>query len=420
MEKLLIQGGRRLEGTVRIGGAKNSTLPILAAVLLNKSNDEIILNNVPLIRDVKMMADILKSLGAEIAWEDHTMIIRTKNIHNYSIPEVLMREMRSTIFLMGALLTRMGEVRISHPGGCAIGPRPIDLHLKGLSALGAQIREQHGYIYASCPRLNGCEIHLDYPSVGATENILMAAVYARGVTTIHNAAKEPEIVDLQNLLNKMGARIRGAGTDTIRIEGVTSLHAVEYSIIPDRIVAGTMMMATAATGGSVLIENAIPAHLEAVIAKLRESGVQIREENDRLYVDAPERPRAVDTVRTLPYPGFPTDLQAPMMALLAKAAGTSIIIENVFDSRFKHVDELRRMGAQITIDGRIAVIKGVERLTGAQITAPDLRAGAALVIAGLMAEGETSVDGLRHIYRGYENLDGMLRSLGADIKKVSE
>ncbi|MBS4023678.1 MAG: UDP-N-acetylglucosamine 1-carboxyvinyltransferase [Dethiobacter sp.] len=423
MEKFVINGGSRLEGTVRIGGAKNSILPVLAAVLLNKSGDEIILNDVPRIRDVLMMIEILRSLGAKVAWEDsNRLVIYTQDVNIYTIEEQLMREMRSSVFLMGVLLTRFGQVRFSHPGGCAIGPRPIDLHLKGLEALGARIREQpeQGYIYASCPRLTGADIHLDYPSVGATENILMAAVYARGVTTISNAAKEPEIVDLQNILNKMGARVRGAGTDQIRIEGVNQLSGIEFSVIPDRIVAGTMMMCASATGGEIVLENVIPAHLEAVTAKLRETGAQIREDNGRLHIAAPCRPRAVNTVRTLPHPGFPTDLQAPMMAMLAGADGTSVVIENVFDSRFKHADELRRMNAQIIIDGRTAVVRGVSRLTGAAVTASDLRAGAALVVAALGAEGETSVDGLQHIDRGYENLEGQLKQLGAQIRRIND
>jgi len=417
MEKLVINGGNSLQGVVSVGGAKNSTLPILAAVLLNKSDDEIVLHNVPRISDVTLMVDILQSLGAKISWSGNTMVIYTGDVHNYSIPEHLMREMRSTIFLMGALLTRLGQVRISYPGGCAIGPRPIDLHLKGLAALGAQIREHHGYIYATCPRLTGKVIHLDFPSVGATENILMAAVYAHGVTTINNAAKEPEIVDLQNILNKMGARIHGAGTDQIRVEGINKLHGVEYGIIPDRIVTGTLMMCAAATGGNIILENVIPAHLDAVIAKLREAGAQIRTDDNKLQINCCGRLKAVDTVRTLPYPGFPTDLQAPMMALLTKASGTSVIIENVFDSRFKHVDELKRMNAQILIDGRTCVIKGVPFLTGAHVTAPDLRSGAALVLAALSADGETVVEGLNHIDRGYENLEGILVKLGADIKR---
>ena len=420
MEKLVVRGGKRLEGVVRIGGAKNAILPILAAILLNKSSDEIILANVPRISDVAKMVEILRSLGAEITWSGSNMAVSTRNLTGYAVEENLMREMRSTIFLMGALLARFGQVCISHPGGCAIGQRPIELHLKGLQKLGAQIREQHGYIYATCSRLTGADIHLDYPSVGATENIMMAAVYARGVTVINNAAKEPEIVDLQNLLNKMGAKIRGAGTDQIRIIGVNQLHGVEYSVIPDRIVAGTFMIAAAATGGEIILENVIPGHLEAVTSKLREMGVQIREENERILIKAPERLCAVEFVRTLPYPGYPTDLQAPIMAALTIAQGTSMVVENVFDSRFKHVGELNRMGAQIVVasDNRTAVVHGVEKLTGATVTAPDLRAGAALVIAGLAAEGETIVEGLEHIARGYENLEGDLNKLGAEIKRI--
>jgi UDP-N-acetylglucosamine 1-carboxyvinyltransferase len=421
MERYVIRGGNRLEGTIRIGGAKNSILPILAAVLLNNSQDEIVLTNVPRIRDVVKMVEILRSLGAKITWSGGDMVVNTNDVHSYFIDEGLMREMRSTVFLMGALLGRFGQACISHPGGCAIGQRPIGLHTRGLEALGVQFREQQqGYMYASGTRMKGADIHLDYPSVGATENIMLAAVYARGATTISNAAKEPEIVDLQNILNKMGAQIRGAGTDQVRIHGVTQLHGVEHSVIPDRIIAGTIMMATAATGGDVVLENIIPGHLDAVTAKLRETGSQIKEENGRLRIQSPPRPRAVEFVRTLPYPGFPTDLQAPMMALLTRASGTSIVIENVFDSRFKHVGELTRMGANIivTSDNRTAIVHGVRNLTSASVSATDLRAGAALVIAGLAAEGESVVDGLHHISRGYENLSDDLFRLGADIRYV--
>ncbi|MBS4008059.1 MAG: UDP-N-acetylglucosamine 1-carboxyvinyltransferase [Clostridium sp.] len=421
MERYVIRGGNRLEGVVRVGGAKNSILPILAAVLLNKRGEEIILTNVPRIRDVAKMVEILRSLGVSVTWSGSNMAVSTRNVHSYLIDEKLMREMRSTVFLMGALLGRFGEVCISRPGGCAIGHRPIGLHLKGLTALGVQFREQQqGYLHGSSVRLTGADIHLDYPSVGATENIMLAAVYAHGMTTIANAAKEPEIVDLQNFLNKMGARVRGAGTDQIRVEGVSQLASVEYSVIPDRIVAGTLMTAVAASGGDVILEKLIPAHLEAVTAKLREAGVQIREENDRLRIQGVARPEAVEFVRTLPYPGFPTDLQAQMMALLTRARGSSIIVESVFESRFKHVGELNRMGASIIVatDNRTAIVNGVKKLTGATVTASDLRAGAALVVAGLSAEGETIVEGLEHVKRGYENLEGDLSKIGADIRRV--
>jgi UDP-N-acetylglucosamine 1-carboxyvinyltransferase len=423
MEKLVIKGGRTLQGSVRVGGAKNSILPVLAAVLLNRSSDDVVLHDVPRIRDVYLMLEILKSLGARVFWQGAgSLVVNGRDMNSYSIDDTLMRQMRSSIFLMGVLLGRLGQVRISYPGGCAIGQRSIDLHLKGLSAMGAHIREQReqGYIYANCRHLTGCDIMLDYPSVGATENILMAAVYARGVTVINNAAKEPEIVDLQNILNSMGARIRGAGTDQIRVEGVQQLHGTDFTVIPDRIVAGTLMMAAVATSGDVWLENVIPAHLEAVTSKLRETGAEIREDSGRLHIRGGERPRAVDTVRTLPYPGFPTDLQAPMMALLAGADGTSIMIENVFEARFMHVAELKRMNARIITDGRTAVVKGVPRLTGAVVTAPDLRAGAALVVAGLSAEGETVVEGLHHIERGYENLETALSQLGASIEKKTD
>jgi len=423
MERYIIKGGRQLTGTVRIGGAKNSILPVLAAVLLNRSSDEAILHDVPRIRDVFLMVEILRSLGAKVHWQGvNSLVINSSDMNSYSVDDNLMRRMRSSVFLMGVLLGRLGQVRISHPGGCAIGQRSIDLHLKGLIAMGAHIRKQReqGYIYAHCRHLTGCDIMLDYPSVGATENILMAAVYARGVTTINNAAKEPEIVGLQNILNAMGARIRGAGTDQIRIEGVQQLHGTEFTVIPDRIVAGTLMMCAVATRGEVWLENVIPAHLEAVTAKLREAGAEIREDNGRLHIRSKERPRAIDTVRTLPYPGFPTDLQAPMLALLAGADGTSVIIENVFEARFMHVAELIRMNAQIVIDGRTAVIKGVRRLTGAAVTASDLRAGAALVVAALSAEGTTVVEGLHHIERGYEKLESDLTQLGASIEKQTD
>lgn len=327
-----------------------------------------------------------------------------------------MREMRSSVFIMGALLGRLGAVRLSYPGGCAIGPRPIDLHLKGLASLGTQITERYGYITAEARKLQGCDIHLDFPSVGATENIMMAAVRASGATMIRNAAKEPEVVDLQNFLNKMGARIRGAGTDTIKIEGVTTLGPASHNVIPDRIEAGTFMVAAAMTGGDVYLENVIAEHSEPVAAKLREAGASVEAIGDKVHVWAKGRLNAVD-IKTLPYPGYPTDMQPQTMAMLSGAAGTSVIIENIFANRFKHVDELRRMGAQISIEGRAAVVRGVERLSGAAVEASDLRAGVALVLAGLVAEGQTMVDHVYHIDRGYEGLEHKLVALGAQVQR---
>ncbi|MGE5653618.1 MAG: UDP-N-acetylglucosamine 1-carboxyvinyltransferase, partial [Bacillota bacterium] len=356
MERLVIAGGWPLSGTTRIRGAKNATLPILGAALL--TNQKTVIHDAPRLSDVRNMQGILAKLGADVTTDGSSIIVDSSQVNSWEIPENLMREMRSSIFLMGPLLGRFGKVRVSYPGGCAIGSRPIDLHLKGLSALGAEIVEKHGYIHAEAAELKGAEIHLDFPSVGATENIMMAAVRARGQTIIGNAAKEPEIVDLQNFLNGMGAKIRGAGTDVIKIDGVTTLGSVEYTVIPDRIVAGTMMLAAAITGGDVVVENIIIEHLEPIIHKLRETGVEVIQGEDQVRVIG-HRPLTAVDIRTLPHPGFPTDLQAPMMALLAVAQGTSMVTETIFDGRYKHVDELRRMGANIKTEGRTAVIKGV-------------------------------------------------------------
>ncbi|MCR4399016.1 MAG: UDP-N-acetylglucosamine 1-carboxyvinyltransferase, partial [Firmicutes bacterium] len=316
------------------------------------------------------------------------------------------------------LLGRHGRVRVSYPGGCAIGPRPIDLHLRGLRSLGAVIRERHGYIHAEAAELVGTEVHLDFPSVGATENIMMAAVLAKGSTVIRNAAKEPEIVDVQNFLNSMGARIRGAGMDVIRIEGVDRLKGADYAVIPDRIETGTFMMAAAITGGEICVENCIPEHVESVTAKLREAGAQVREERDRIIVQGRPRARAVD-FKTLPYPGFPTDMQPQAMALMCVAEGISVITETIFESRFKQAEELRRMGANIKTEGRTAVIRGVESLFGAVVEAYDLRGGASLTLAGLAAEGTTTIEGIHHIDRGYDGFDEKLRSLGANIRRMA-
>lgn len=416
MDRFIITGGMPLKGTVRIAGAKNATLPIMAASLLCPGTCQI--HEVPDLRDVRVMCEILKLMGAQIERGKGYCQIDARNVAACEVPENLMREMRSSIFIMGALLGRLGKVKVSYPGGCAIGPRPIDLHLKGLAALGAKITEKHGYVLAEAKELRGSDVHLDFPSVGATENIMMAAVRARGVTFIRNAAKEPEVVDLQNFLNKMGAKIRGAGTDTIKIEGVTDLYPTNHSVIPDRIEAGTFMVAAAMTQGEVYLENVIAEHTEPVAAKLREAGAEVETAGEGIRVTA-RRLKAVD-IKTLPYPGYPTDMQPQTMAMLSVADGTSVVIENIFVNRFKHVDELRRMGAQIKIEGRAAVIRGVERLSGACVEASDLRAGVALVLAGLVADGQTVVDHVYHIDRGYEGLEEKLRKLGAQIERVQE
>lgn len=417
MDKFLITGGKPLQGSVRIAGAKNATLPIMAASLLCPGSSEI--KEVPNLRDVHMMKEILPLLGAKIESGPGWCRVNAAKVASSQVPERLMREMRSSVFLMGALLGRLRKVKVSYPGGCAIGPRPIDLHLKGLAALGAQISERYGYIMAEARTLQGADIHLDFPSVGATENIMLAAVRAQGVTVIRNAAKEPEVVDLQNFLNKMGACIRGAGTDTIKVEGVDKLKPASHSIIPDRIEAGTFMVAAAMTGGHIRLENVIAEHTEPVAAKLREAGVTVDTVGGHIEVQAQGQLKAVD-VKTLPYPGYPTDMQPQTMAMLSCAQGTSVVIENIFTNRFKHVDELRRMGAQISIEGRAAVIRGVERLSGAAVEASDLRAGVALVLAGLAAEGQTTVDHVYHIDRGYDGLEQKLLALGAQVQRVQQ
>ncbi|MDO9573794.1 MAG: UDP-N-acetylglucosamine 1-carboxyvinyltransferase [Candidatus Contubernalis sp.] len=415
MEKFVISGGVSLSGKIRIKGAKNSILPILAGSLLTSERVE--LKDVPDISDVKVMLKILECLGVKVSRKEDLLILEPGSLYTSDIPETLMCEMRSSIFLMGPLLGRLGKVKVSYPGGCDIGPRPIDLHLKGLASMGVKIREENGCVQAEVQNLIGSDIHLDFPSVGATENIMMAAIYAKGSTLIHNAAKEPEIIDLQNFLNQMGAKIKGAGTDTIKIEGVKSLKDVSYTLIPDRIVAGTLVIAAAITRGELILENVIPEHLEAVTAKLREAGVEIWEEQDTLHVKG-GKINAIQSVRTLPYPGFPTDMQAQTMTLLTLAEGNSTIIENVFDGRFSHVSELKKMGARITVQGRSAIIQGVDQLKGAVVKAPDLRAGAALVLAGLAAEGETIIKEIHLIDRGYEKFEETLQQLGANIKRV--
>ncbi len=418
MTFLIIEGGHALAGSVKVKGAKNSMLPIMAAAILSSEDRDVVLENIPDIMDMHMKKNILQSLGLKVDYGESTLRLNAHDLSNYTIPAELMREMRSSIFLMGPILARLGKVRVTYPGGCSIGPRPIDLHLKGLEALGANIWEEKDYIVASTSGLKGAEIHLDYPSVGATENVMMAAVLAHGTTIIHNAAKEPEIVDLQNFLNNMGAHVRGAGTESLRIRGVETLGSCRHRIIPDRIVAGTYLMAGAITGGQVTVQDVIPSHLDAVIAKLQEAGVVIETGEDTISVLNGQL-KGVETLRTLPYPGFPTDLQSPMMALLTRAKGPSTIVESVFEARFKHVKELNRMNAQISVDGRTALLAGSAALRGAEVSATDLRAGAALIIAGLAAEETTVVREIQHVDRGYERLDLELKKLGANINRIT-
>lgn len=415
MSSIVIEGGRPLKGTVKISSAKNAVLPVIAASLLTES--ECIIEDAPELEDVKVMTEVLNSLGAKALREGDSIKISAGTIDSFEAPYDLVRKMRASFLVMGPLLARKGRARISMPGGCAIGSRPIDLHLKGFAALGANIELGHGFVEAKCDKLKAATIYLDFPSVGATENIMMAAALAEGQTTIGNAAKEPEIIDVANFLNSMGAKIRGAGTDIIKIEGVKELSGISYTVIPDRIETGTYLVAGAITGGNVLLENVVPEHLKPVIAKLIECGADITEEPEGLRVIGCERPVASD-VKTMPYPGFPTDMQAQIMAFLSKACGTSMVIETVFENRYMHVEELKRMGAKIKIEGRSAVVEGVEKLSGAPVKATDLRAGAALILAGLAAEGTTKVMHTYHIDRGYVDIVGKLKNLGANIKKV--
>lgn len=418
MEKLIVKGGNRLVGAVKTSGAKNAVLPIIAASILGTTPSH--LDEVPMLEDVHTISEVLKCLGlaVECSPEKNVLDIDSTEITSYEAPYELVRTMRASFLVMGPLLARIGKARISMPGGCAIGARPIDIHLKGFEALGVKIEQGHGYIEASAPEgLKGTGIYFDFPSVGATENIMMAASLAEGTTILENAAEEPEIVDLANYLNKMGAKIRGAGTDTIRIEGVDKLHGADYTIIPDRIEAGTYMIAAAMTGGDIVVENVLPEHQKPLIAKLREAGAVVEEDIDKVRVIGKNQLKAV-SIKTLPYPGFPTDMQAQMMAMMVIAEGRSKVTETVFENRFMHVVELNRMGAQISTEGRSAVIDGPCKLTGCDVRATDLRAGAAMILAGLVAEGTTRIGDLHHIDRGYENIVAKLKNLGADIERV--
>jgi len=415
MTKLIINGGARLEGELKVQGAKNATLPILAAALLTE--EPVIVYNWPAISDVYNMLSILEHIGAQVEYEKDRLVIDTRRAQRWEMPDRLAKEIRSSIFMIGPILARFRMARFTYPGGCEIGSRPIDLHLRGLRSLGVNVTEAGGHIMCEGLHLRGGDIHLDYPSVGATENLMMAASLAPGQTVIHNAAREPEIVELQKVINQMGGKVRGAGTSTIRIEGPERLNGFTYTCIPDRIVAGTFLVAALVTQGKITLRNVIPEHLFAVTAKLREAGAHITVYEDALTVEATGRPKEMHLIETGPYPGFPTDMQAQMCTAASIARGTSIVVESVFDNRFKHVGELLRMGANIVTKNNVAVIKGVEKLHGAEVKTMDLRGGAALVLAGLCAEGTTIVDQAHIIDRGYQAFESELRMLGADIRR---
>ncbi|MDU1414597.1 MAG: UDP-N-acetylglucosamine 1-carboxyvinyltransferase [Clostridium sp.] len=418
MEKLVINGGNELFGSVSINGAKNAAVAILPAAIL-AAKDNCIIDNVPDIEDIKSLETILRYLGCKVEKGCNTINIDSSNIvtTDATIPEV--RSMRASYYLLGALLSRFKKARVELPGGCPIGDRPIDQHIKGFEALGANVTIEHGAVNITADRLIGTTIYFDVVSVGATINIMLAAVLAEGVTVLENAAKEPHVVDVANFLNTMGAKVKGAGTDVIKITGVEELVGCNYSVIPDQIEAGTYMVATAACGGEVEIKNVIPKHLESISAKLVEMGVEVDEHDDSVTIRSNKELKGVN-IKTLPYPGFPTDVQQPMTVLLSIAEGRSIVNESIYECRFKHMDELKKMGGNAKIDGRIAIIDGVKNLSGAKVKATDLRAGAALVIAGLVAEGITEVEGIEHIDRGYPYIEEKFKALGADIKRIVE
>ncbi|MBG9541916.1 UDP-N-acetylglucosamine 1-carboxyvinyltransferase [Cytobacillus firmus] len=412
MEKLMIAGGYPLKGTVRISGAKNSAVALIPATILAESPVKI--EGLPDISDVQILKDLLEEIGGTVEFSENDMTVDPSSMISMPLPNGKVKKLRASYYLMGAMLGRFKKAVIGLPGGCHLGPRPIDQHIKGFEALGARVTNEQGAIYLRADELRGARIYLDVVSVGATINIMLAAVRAKGRTIIENAAKEPEIIDVATLLTNMGAKIKGAGTDVIRIDGVDHLHGCQHTIIPDRIEAGTYMIVGAAAGEGVLIDNVIPHHLESLIAKLREMGVQIEANDDQVFVGPAEKMKAVD-IKTLVYPGFPTDLQQPLTSLLTGAEGTSMVTDTIYSARFKHIDELRRMNANIKVEGRSAIINGPVQLQGAKVKASDLRAGAALVIAGLMAEGVTEVTGLEHIDRGYSHLVEKLNGLGATI-----
>lgn len=415
MAEIIIRGGRPLNGNIRVNGAKNAVLPIICGALL--SGEKTLIKETPALEDVYILIDIIESLGAECRFEDSVLTVRCGEPVSTDITNEKARKMRASVLLMGALLARQKKVRLPLPGGCEIGTRPIDLHLKGFAAMGARITSGTDFVEAEADELTGASVYLDFPSVGATENIMIAATLAKGETVIENAANEPEIVDLANFLNSMGARIKGAGTGIIKIEGVERLNGTVHRVIPDRIEAGTFVLAVAAAGGDVYVENAIAAHLKILLEVLADCGIRIDVDENGIRVVSDGIYGSLD-VKTLPYPGFPTDLQSPYMAFAAKAKGSCLINETVFENRFMHVEELKKMGGSISLNGSTALVEGREKLAGAEVRATDLRAGAALIIAGLAAEGETRIKDVYHIYRGYEDVESRLAALGADIRGI--
>jgi UDP-N-acetylglucosamine 1-carboxyvinyltransferase len=415
MKTIVIQGGKKLKGEVVISGAKNAALPIIAAGLLCEGGHKI--SNVPRLADVTTLGRILQNMGVAFERQGHDILLDSSGLTNPEAPYDLVRTMRASVLVLGPLVARMGQARVSLPGGCAIGARPINLHLMGLAKLGAAVEIEHGYVIAKARRLRGAHVYFDTVTVTGTENIMMAAVLAQGETMLENAAREPEVIDLANALTQMGAKIEGAGTDIIRIQGVESLRPMSYTVMPDRIETGTFVIAAAITGGTVTIKNCFPGHLDAVLSKVAEAGAEIKTDDGTIHVSGQRRIKPVN-IKTLAYPGFPTDMQAQFMSLMALAEGTSVINETIFENRFTHVAELRRMGANIQTEGRSAIVKGVPKLSAAPVMATDLRASASLILAGLAAEGQTVVSRIYHLDRGYEHIEGKLSALGADIRRV--
>ncbi len=416
MSKLIIDGGRKMEGEIDVQGSKNAVLPILAATILSDGKN--VIHNCPLLRDVETTIAVLENLGCGVKWEGNCIEVDSADVSGYTIPEELMRQMRSSIVFLGAIIAKFGRAKVSMPGGCEIGMRPIDLHLKALRQLGVEITEAHGFINCTAKNPKAANIHLDFPSVGATENTMLAACMIEGTTVIENAAREPEIVDLERFLNRMGARIRGAGSDRIEIEGVHKLYGTVHTIIPDRIVTATYLACAAASGGTAILKRVNSNHTGAMLNILKDMGLPLYAEKNRIIILPAKRLESIGTIKTMPYPGFPTDIQSPFMALCTQCYGTSVFVENIFENRFQHIEELVRMGADIKADGRIAVVIGKSNLTGAKVVAKELRGGAALVVAALAAEGITEIENVKFIDRGYEKIEKSLSSCGIDIRRM--